>query len=620
MNANNIVEMLSNTVERFPDKDVFMWKIDGVYQRMTYGVLWEKIDHTASGLAHLGIKKDDKVAILSDSNPMWGITDYALASLGAVSVPIYPTLPPDKIAYTIENADVRAIVIENEEQWDKVLDSKAVLDYKIMMYPGKAYENQKQSGDFTFTELEELGEQNKLKEWEEGWRQLTRDQLLTIIHTSGTTGNPKGAMLTHGNVLANLEGIQFWLIELVPEDLSLSYLPLSHVFERVAGHYMLMSVGVTIAYAESIKTIPEDLKEIKPTVLTSVPLLFEKVYAQIREEIDQGSAIKKKIFNWAMSIGAERYERYLDAPIEDFLRQSYLPKKLFRKWKIADRLVFQTVKGQLGGRLRGMVSGGGTLNPELAKFFWALDLPILEGYGLTETSPVVTTNPMIKARAGTVGKVLPNLHCRIADDGEILVKGPSVMKGYYNNPEATAESIVDGWFHTGDIGKMDSQGYLKVIDRKKRILVLSTGMNVPPAPIESAINESAYIEQSMVLGEDRRYVICLINPSYENLIPWAKRNGIRSESHEEICRHKIVIELLEEEVRRLTESLINYSIPKKVMIASDEWTIDSGELTPKLSLRYNIVEEKYKDLIDATYAEDNKPEVGKDAAPTAKSG
>lgn len=598
--------MISQTVEHFPDKDAFMWKVDGVYQTMTYSEFYKKIYNFASGLAELGIKKDDKVGILANSTPMWGISDFALASLGAVSVPVYPTLPPEGIAYTLDNADVHMVVLEDEEQLDKVIESKAELDKNIIMYPSDSFTSS--DSQLTFSEVEQLGAENPIKDWEEEWRKIDRDQLLTIIHTSGTTGNPKGAMLTHGNMLANLEGVQFWLIELLPEDVSLSYLPISHVFERMAGHYLPLSVGVTIAYAESIDTIPENLQEVRPTVLTSVPRLFEKVYAQVQEEIKSGSAIKQRIFNWALSVGLERYEYYLDSKFDQFLTQDYMPKSLYRKWKIADRLVFRKIKEQLGGRLRGMVSGGGTLNPEFARFFWALDLPLLEGYGLTETAPVITTNPMIKSKAGTVGKVLPNLHVRLAEDGEIEVKGPSIMKGYYNDPEETEEVFDGEWFATGDLGEFDEDGYLKVIDRKKRLLVLSTGMNVAPQPIESKMNESSYIEQSVVLGDNEKFVICLVNPAYENLVPWAERRGIQTESYEELCNHKDVIELLESEVERLTSHLISYAQPKMVLIAPDEWTIDSGELTPKLSIRLSTVEEKYKDLIEAAYEEEDSQE------------
>lgn len=595
--------MLHNTVDNYPDNDAIMWKKDGTYQAMTYQEFYDKIINFSAGLSKLGIKKDDKVAILADSTPMWGISDFALASLGAVSVPVYPTLPPNRVAYILENADVRMIVVENEKQLQKVIDSKVKLDHNIVMYPSETFTSSDKTS--TFKEIEKLGEKNPLENWEGSWRELDRDQLLTIIHTSGTTGNPKGAMLTHGNMLANIEGVQFWLIELTPEDLSLSYLPISHVFERMAGHYMPLSIGSTIAYAESIDTIPENLQEVRPTVLTSVPRLFEKVYAQVWEEINNGSPIKRRIFEWALSVGLERYNYYLNTSFNSFLSQDYMPKSLHRKWKLANRLVFQTVKDQLGGRLRGMVSGGGTLNPELARFFWSLDLPLLEGYGLTETAPVITTNPMLKSKAGTVGKVLPNLHVRLAQDGEVLVKGPSIMTGYYNDPEETKEAFDGEWFLTGDLGEFDEDGYLKIIDRKKRLLVLTTGMNVAPQPIESAINESSYIEQSLVLGDNEKYVICLVNPDYENLIPWAERNGVPTDSHKTICDHESVIELLEGEVSRLTSDLVSYAQPKKVVIIDEEWTIDGGELTPKLSLRLNVIEERYEDVIKSVYAEDD---------------
>ncbi|WP_053071971.1 AMP-dependent synthetase/ligase [Ornithinibacillus contaminans] len=600
MKPSNLVEMLYRTVTKYPQKDAFMWKINGIYQHMSYEVFWEKIYVAASGLKALGIEAGDKVAILSNSNPMWGITDFALASIEAVSVPVYPTLPPEQITYILKNADARAIVVEDEEQREKVLAGGAECDFIITMYPEAEFSVQ---GELSFSSLEALGKENLITGWEEAWKQIEPDQLATLIYTSGTTGKPKGTLLTHGNFLANVEAVQFWFIELLPEDLALSYLPLSHVFERMAGHYTLLSVGCTIAYAESIETIQNNLQEVRPTIMTSVPRLFEKVYAKVLDEINGGSPAKKKIFNWAVGVGRERYERYLSTSVQDLIFGEAMPKNFMRKWRLADRLVYQKVKKQLGGRLRGLVSGGGTLNPDIARFFWSLDMPILEGYGLTETAPVITLNPMSRAKAGTVGKVLPNLEVKLSDDGEVLVKGPSIMKGYYKNEAATLDAFEGEWFKTGDIGEWDEEQYLRIIDRKKRILVLSTGKNVAPQLIENAINESPFIEQSLVVGDNRKFIMCLVNPDYENLLPWAKKNGVRSDSLEEICRYKIVKDLIHQEVADRTSGFARYEQPKKILIISEPWTVDSGELTPKLSLRINIIQEKYQDLIEETYLE-----------------
>ena len=602
MKPNNLVEMLHRSVEQFPDKDVFMWKENGVYQHMTYRDFWEKIFHAASGFSELGIGEDDKVAIISDSNPMWGITDFALASIGAVSVPVYPTLPADQAAFTLKNGDVQIAVVENKEQYEKVLDGDADLERIITMYPDD--QQQLEGSNMSFADLEDIGQKNPLNNWEDNWRNIDRDQLVTIIHTSGTTGRPKGVMLTHGNFLSNVEAVQFWVVELLPEDISLSYLPLSHVFERTAGHFVPLSVGVTIAYAESINTIPENLLEVKPTILTSVPRLFEKVYTMVWDEINAGSSVKKKVFNWALSIGEERYDEYQKAQMDQLIKQIAMPSSFMRKWKLADRLVFSQVKEKLGGKLRGMVSGGGTLSSELARFFWALDLPILEGYGLTETAPIVSTNPIVRAKAGTVGKILPNVDVKIADDGEVLVKGPNIMKGYYKDPDKTAEEFVDGWYKTGDIGALDEDGYLKIIDRKKRIIVLSTGKNVAPQPIENAMDESDFIGNSIVFGEKQKYIICLVNPDFENLQIWADRKNIKSSSTEDLCKNEQVINLIEKEVHERTKDFAKFEQPKKVVIIGKEWTVDDGELTPKLSLRLNVIEERYSNIIEETYGED----------------
>jgi len=606
MKPQSLIEMLSLTVNQYPEKAALMWKRDGSYRSMTYRQFWDRIHRFASGLSQLGIGRDSKVAILSENNPMWAITDFAVASLGAVSVPIYPTLPAEQVHFILDNADVEVAVVENDEQLRKIADGNTDVRYGIIMNPPSDWVATDKWR--TFSEVEEDGERALLRDWEEGWRKIERDDLATIIHTSGTTGPPKGVMLTHGNFLSNMEGVHFWVIELFPSDVALSYLPLSHVFERMAGHFMPLSSGCTIAYAESIDKIPENLLEVRPTIMTSVPRLFEKVYAKVLEEVESGSSIKKKIFNWAVDVGRKRYELYLKTPINELLLRDPMPKNLKRKWTLADKLVFQKVKAQLGGRLRGMVSGGGTLNPEIASFFWALDIPILEGYGLTETSPVVTTNPMIRAKVGTIGRPLPNLEVKIAEDGEILVKGPNVMKGYYKDKEATEKDLVDGWFHTGDIGEFDEEGYLKIIDRKKHLLVLSTGKNVAPAPIENAINESRFIENSVLVGDKRKFVSVLIKPDYENLIPWAEKQGIPTDSRKALLHHSEVVNLLHGEVARLTRHFANFEQPKKVVIIEDDWTVESGELTPKLSIRMNAIQEKYGALIDDLYANAEKPE------------
>ncbi|MFC4767122.1 AMP-dependent synthetase/ligase [Effusibacillus consociatus] len=601
MKAKNLLDMVWRSVQRYPDKAAFMWKSEGRYQSLTYRQYWKEVRHVAAGLSRLGIGRDDKVAILSENDPRWPITDLAICSLGAATVPIYPTLPTDQISHILQNADCRVAVVQNEQQLDKVIHGSAVVDHIVVMHSkttvsltGKV---------LPFFRLAKKGAEHPLENWEQIWGAIEREHLATIIYTSGTTGQPKGAMLTHGNFLANIEGVQFWCMEARHDDVFLSYLPLSHVFERMAGQFMPMSVGATVAYAENIDTIPENLLEVKPTVMTSVPLLFEKVYARVQEQIQSGTPIRRKIFDWAVRVGLQRYEYYLHSPM-DKLMLGEMPSRLRRQLKLADRLVYRKVRARLGGRLRGMISGGAALNPEIARFFWAIDVPVLEGYGMTETSPVIAANPIARTKIGTVGRPLPNLEVCIAADGEVLVRGPSVMKGYYKNEEATAAQIRDGWLHTGDLGQIDEEGYLRIVDRKKRILVLSTGKNVAPQPVEDAITQSIFVQQCALIGHQRKYVIALVVPDFENLISWVRKKGISSELKHVLVRHPEVQSLVRSEVERLTQSFAPFEQPKKVVILDKLWTIETGELTPTLKVRIHEIERKYNGIIDLTYSED----------------
>lgn len=606
MKPANLVEMVWRTAQKNAQKNGFLVKVAGEYKGITYRDFWIQVSRTAAGLAHYGVGPGDHVAILSDNNPYWAISDIAIMSLGAVSVPIHSTLPSDQISYILSNADCKFLFVENQKQLQKI-QGNSDLEKLIIFYPGDSLSKEKEDM-LTMEQLMSAGEKHPLVNWEDGFQAITRDDLATIIHTSGTTGYPKGAMLTHGNILSNVEGVQFWVLEARPDDIMLSHLPLSHIFERMAGQFFPLSVGATIAYAENIDTVQQNLLEVQPTVLVSVPLLFEKVYAQAQKMVESCTPVRRKIFDWALRVGNTRYQYYLSSAIDVMVRKSELPKEFRRKWKIADKLVYQKVKKQLGGRIRGFISGGGALNPEIGKFFWSVDLPVLEGYGLTETSPVICVNPFSRTKVGTVGKPLPNLDVHISDEGEVLVKGPSIMKGYYHDEEATKEHFENGWFKTGDIGEFDDDGFLKIVDRKKRIIVLTSGKNVAPQPVENALHQSIYIENAVLVGQNQKYVIALLTLNYENLKSWCKRKGIRG-SVNEMVTNKKVQELITREVKSNTHKFARYEQPKKLIIVTKEWTVEGGEMTPSLKVRFKEIEEKYKEVIEQMYEEDAYAEI-----------
>ncbi|RMG38607.1 MAG: long-chain fatty acid--CoA ligase, partial [Methanobacteriota archaeon] len=426
-------------------------------------------------------------------------------------------------------------------------------------------------------------------------KSLSRDDLATIIYTSGTTGEPKGVMLTHGNFLSNIEG-SIRALPVNNTDTFLSFLPLSHVFERMVGHFLANYVSATIAYAESIETVPQNLIEVRPTLMASVPRLFEKIYARIVESVEEGSGLKKKLFYWAIGVGREvtTYKQ----------KRQPLPGGLKLKFGIANKLVFSKLKERVGGRIRFFVSGGAPLSKEIGEFFTAAGLLILEGYGLTETSPVISVNRLEKFKFGSVGIPLDNVEVKIAEDGEILTRGPHVMKGYYKKEAETKEAIdSDGWFHTGDIGIIDEEGFLIITDRKKNIIVTAGGKNVAPQKIENLLVTTRYIEQAMVIGDKRKFCSALIVPSFETLEKFAAEQGISFNSHKELCEHPKVKELIQQEIENVNKELASYETVKKFILLDQPFSIESGELTPSLKVKRKIVEQNYKEQIDALYAE-----------------
>jgi len=594
---STIPEMLDRITTKYAlsERPVLMHKVEKRYRSISYSELRRRVELFTLGLSSMGVGKDDKVAIISENRPEWVVADMSIATLGAIDVPIYPTLTPPQIAYILNDARVKVVIVSNSLQLGKVLKIRSEVKDLLQIILMNEKVEPKSENTITFPEVINLGEafeKTNLTFFRELLGSVKPEHLLTIIYTSGTTGNPKGVMLTHQNLVSNITAAAE-VLPLGDTDTLLSFLPLCHSFERMAGYYTAMACGSTVAYAESTDSVSDNLLEIHPTVVTTVPRLFERIYSRMMKQIDSSSPARQRIFHWAVSVGKELAHAKRSGTVSPALRIQHA---------LADRLVFSKLKQKTGGRIRFFVSGGAALSRELGEFFEAVGVLIIEGYGLTETAPVLTANRLDDFKYGTVGKPLPGVDIKIAEDGEILAKGPNVMKGYHNNPEATAEVIdKEGWFHTGDVGMFDLQGHLMITDRKKHLFVSSGGKNIAPQPIESLFLQSKYIDQVVLIGDGRMFLAALVVPEFERLREYAVRHGISFSMSSELIQSPEVRKLYEKEIQHLQKDLPTYEKVRRFELLPMQLTVESGEITPTLKVKRKVVEKKYADLIEKMY-------------------
>jgi long-chain acyl-CoA synthetase len=586
----NLVQAFQKSVTSFPDKPFYKFKKAGEWREITFASFAEKVYAAASALAEKGVKAGDKVALISENRLEWAIVDYALLHLEAVNVPIYPSLLENQIEFIVKNSEAETVIVSNSLQAEKIQSIRPMLsqvrNYIIFEEAAEGFL------DFWQMVNQAAGEN---PDYSAKAASIDPDMVMTLIYTSGTTGFPKGVMLTHWNFASNVAaGLE--VLHVDENDRFLSFLPLSHVFERMAGHYLAMSIGATIAYAEGIDYVAQNMQEIHPTVMTAVPRLYEKMHARVVETAETGSPLKRKIFFWAITQGKRAFELKKRGVAAGWLQQ--------RKLALANKLVFSKLQARLGGQMRFFVSGGAPLSREVGEFFAYADILILEGYGLTETSPVIAVNRLESYKFGSVGPILPGVEVNIAEDGEILTRGPHIMVGYYKNEEATKEVIdSDGWFHTGDIGYLDEEGFLVITDRKKNLIVTSGGKNIAPQPIENMLIASKYIDQVVIIGDRKRFCSALIVPNPDALRAWAGNENLNDLDISDLVKHEAVAKLIRREIDRLSTELASYETIKKFALLPDPFTIESGELTPTLKVKRKMVEENYKDLIADFYAE-----------------
>ena len=587
---NHLVEEHGPTAER----SAFRHKVDGVYTDITFKQFKQETELLAMGLASLGVKRGDKVAIIGENRPEWVYSDMAIMGLGGVDVPLYPISTSETIEFILNNSEAVGVIVSNNFHLNKVIkirENCKQLRFIIVMNEIDLSE----SGTYLFKQVQEMGKEfakeNK-DHFKDNIALAHENDLCTFIYTSGTTGEPKGVMLTHKNIISNVNAVHE-IIEIGPTDLFLSFLPLCHVFERMAGYYTALSGGAQIAYAESIEKVSSNLVEIKPTVMTAVPRLFERMYSKIHKGVEASPEKKQKIFKWAVDTGSKYHKaKKMEAGV---------PFALSLKHKLADKLVFSKVKEKTGGRLRFFISGGAALARELGEFFEAVGILILEGYGLTESSPVIAVNRPYNYKFGTVGQTMPGVEVKIANDGEILAYGPNIMKGYYKNEAETNATIKDGWLHTGDIGVFDAEGFLMITDRKKSLFKTTAGKYIAPTPIENLFLGSKYIDQFIIIGDRRMFITALIVPDYEALKEYADSHRIHYDDPKELTKMKQIYEMLEKDLGEFQRKLAGYEKVRKFTILDKPFTIEGGEMTPSMKLKRKVIEERYTNLIDDMY-------------------
>jgi long-chain acyl-CoA synthetase len=579
-------------VAKHTAKTALRYKEDKNYKDITYSELAKRVEEMASGLAALGITKGDRVALLSENRPEWAITDLAVLSLGGVVVPIYPTLPAPQVAYIVRNSEAKALVVSDAKQLKKAIEARKdapALACLVSMDVGPTSED---ANVHTFASILERGRSEPLgaERYEMLWKAVQPEDVASFVYTSGTTGDPKGAMLTHGNFVWDVDAaLKHFAAGGEPvrgDDTLLSFLPMSHAYERTAGYYLPLRVGATIGYCEGVRTLTDDMAAVKPTLMVCVPRVYEAIQERVLDTVAKAEPKRQALFHKALAAGAEYAERKRTGKAVGPI--------LALKHAVFDALVLAKVRERFGGRFRFLVSGGAALNPETARFFEAIGIPISEGYGMTEASPVMSANPVNRAKIGTVGTVLPGGEFKIASDGEILYRGPNVMKGYWKNDAATAEMIdADGWLHTGDVGMLDGDSYLKITDRKKDILVLANGKNVAPQPIESVIKQSPFISEIVLIGDKQSIITALVLPNKGKLTEWAKGQELAFESEEALLNLPEVRKKIKQEIDANSRHLADFERVKKFTLLPVTFSIETGELTPTLKIKRKVVAQKF---------------------------
>ncbi len=590
-------DLLELTKQKYKRDDVVAAKRNGQWVTYSSDEFVELVNNLSYGLLSLGLTKGDKVAIISANRPEWNLVDFACSQLGIITVPMYPTLSVNDYVFILNDAEVKAAFVETDEIYGKVNAAKSNVASLQFVYSFNPLEGVK-----LWEEVVVAGKTHpdpaKVKELADS---VKGEDLLTLIYTSGTTGTPKGVMLSHNNIISNIRAAA---ADVFKGDMAnakaLSFLPLCHIFERTI-FYCYMYIGVSVYYAESMETIGDNLKEVKPDVFSTVPRLLEKVFDKIIAKGHELTGIKKKLFFWAVDLGLKFELHGKNGPWYAF------------QLKIADKLIFSKWREALGGNVKFIFSGAAALQPRLARIFTAGNIIVLEGYGLTETSPVISANRIEEEGRcfGSVGPVISGVEVKIDStdgeyregEGEICCKGPNVMMGYYKRPDLTAEVLKDGWFHTGDVGKLVDGKFLKITDRKKEVFKTSGGKYVAPQPMENKFKESIFIEQIMVIGENRKHPAALIVPSWDNLKKWAEENGVKYNTNQELTANAKVIELYQREVDTHNQAFGNWEQVKKFELIPNDWTVDGGEMTPTLKLRRKPIMEKYTQLVDRIYAE-----------------
>ncbi len=582
-------------VDRHGDETAFSYfGPDGNLLTISFRAALETVAHVGAALEAHGVTRGDRAAILAENRPEWAFADYGCLCAGVVDVPVYYTLTAPQIAYLLKDSGAKLVFASTPELMEKAIAARTECAHEVQIVVIDA-PHELPDGVMAWSTFIEDGKARSAS-WSEGEfrkraAQAEPHDVATILYTSGTTGDPKGVMLTHNNVASNVKATEA-VLPIGSSDVTVSFLPLSHILQRMVD-YLFFHTGTTIGYARDITTVVEDMATIRPTVVVSVPRVYEKIYNGVMD----ARGLKKRIITWAVGVA----DRVADLRLAGGQASGVLAAK----YALADKLVFSKVKAAVGGRLRFFVSGGGPLEPTLNRFFYSIGMTVLEGYGLTETSPVTNVNTLEDFLIGTVGPPVPGTEIRIAEDGEILVRGPQVMKGYYNKPEATAEVIdPERWFSTGDIGEIDEHGYLKITDRKKDIIVTAGGKNVAPQPIENRLKAIPLIEQAVMIGDKRKYISLLVVPSFGALEAWAGENGIDASSRTDLVSHPKVLEYVESRVASALTDFASFETPKRVAILETDFTIDNGCLTPTLKVKRRVIQEQFKDVIDGLYQDE----------------